>query len=893
MRATTWLVFGSILCAASGARAEDDLFPFDEVEPVVTAAPSNVAQIGLNDVQQVLDIAVSPTGPNVAVLVSAPNGQQTLLRWSIGKPEAEHTVLATTAPTIKLNSLSWHPKGTQLYAAGGKTIYAIAANGTPKQLWHSNAPVERLVSGPRPFKPGFRLFFNERQSNGTRWIASIDEKGAGYYVVTAATPPAAKPSEDGDPPMTEKIADAVPVNFHPAGDLLLLADKQGCFKRKFYQSDNWAASEPLKEACGGTIAYTPNGAALMRWKPGQAGIELVNLVDKTRQKLLPAREFVSEPRFTADGRGIVGVAKQASGLALVYEPLSLPLADVVNAWQFIETPTDQSKLAEFGGLFRPIAIDQLYKLYDTESYTCGSYDYRTPVRPYLVTTDIFWEVYGAAYQGIFLEVERARAMPAFRTMLAKASAELAQKAPNAELTKKFQAVVAILAEKAGSNELASKITADPTFAARGAYTKDKASATYFTAVRYLATLQLKPDEAVLIAGLSDEAKKAADDWIGSYETFIAASRAELAWNNGRKVAAYTSRRPDTKALFPLSWGWDNETFDRSVDHIDLPMEGKDGKRLLPTAFDVAMVFGNPLAESLLGQIGQFDKFPELRGRLRQVQADFGKSVGQDGETLYGKWLRALAVQWTKAPSTPISGAMWDAKRLQTGLASWATLRHTTILVNDLAAAECGEAGFEAIVMRPPRGYVEPDPATFQAIAALYDSTIAAVRRLWPAGTPLSEGIIRRLEESRDQTRQFGAIAEKEVNGVALSPEDYAAIHYVGRAAEHNFLVFYSLQSEENALVNPDPVTKIAEVAGSRETGYLEAAVGKPLEWDLIAPSFGRREIAKGAVYSFHQFASKVPVTDEAWRKQIEQQPLADWVKPYASDKVLSCPPARP
>ena len=29
-------------------------------------------------------------------------------------------------------------------------------------------------------------------------------------------------------------------------------------------------------------------------------------------------------------------------------------------------------------------------------------------------------------------------------------------------------------------------------------------------------------------------------------------------------------------------------------------------------------------------------------------------------------------------------------------------------------------------MRPPRGYVEPDPATFQAIAALYDATIAAV-----------------------------------------------------------------------------------------------------------------------------------------------------------------------
>ena len=59
---------------------------------------------------------------------------------------------------------------------------------------------------------------------------------------------------------------------------------------------------------------------------------------------------------------------------------------------------------------------------------------------------------------------------------------------------------------------------------------------------------------------------------------------------------------------------------------------------------------------------------------------------------------------------------WAAKRLQTGLASWATLRHASVLVNDRTAAECGEAGFEPIIMTPPRGYVEPDPKSFEAIA---------------------------------------------------------------------------------------------------------------------------------------------------------------------------------
>jgi len=60
------------------------------------------------------------------------------------------------------------------------------------------------------------------------------------------------------------------------------------------------------------------------------------------------------------------------------------------------------------------------------------------------------------------------------------------------------------------------------------------------------------------------------------------------------------------------------------------------------------------------------------------------------------------VQWAKdvtfpgAPDSPL----WKAKRLQTGLASWATLRHATVLVNERSEAEAGEGGFEELVTQP-------------------------------------------------------------------------------------------------------------------------------------------------------------------------------------------------
>ncbi|MGQ3031444.1 MAG: DUF3160 domain-containing protein, partial [Ferrovibrionaceae bacterium] len=212
---------------------------------------------------------------------------------------------------------------------------------------------------------------------------------------------------------------------------------------------------------------------------------------------------------------------------------------------------------------------------------------------------------------------------------------------------------------------------------------------------------------------------------------------------------------------------------------------------------------------------------------------------------------------------------------------------------DTSGAECGEAGFEPIVMRPPRGHVEPDPAAFAAIATLFDQTAATVRRLWPAGDPMADGIVRRLDESRDTIRRFQAMAAKQTRGESLTAEEYESILYVARAAEHNFLVFYSLTKDENALAAPDPMMKVVEVAGTAQTGYLEAAVGLPLEWDQIMPSFGRREIAKGAVYSYHEFVSPRPIDDAAWLKMVPTATHPAWIARFMSDRKLACPPETP
>ena len=57
--------------------------------------------------------------------------------------------------------------------------------------------------------------------------------------------------------------------------------------------------------------------------------------------------------------------------------------------------------------------------------------------------------------------------------------------------------------------------------------------------------------------------------------------------------------------------------------------------------------------------------------------------------------------------------------------------------------------------------------------------------------------------------------------------------------------------------------KIADVAGGGpyRIPFLMAAVGRPMEWDHIVPYFGRRQVTKGAVYSYYEFVSEQLMDD--------------------------------
>jgi hypothetical protein len=924
---------------------------FQQPELQVEPSPGDSRKLCMPPGQALLDFAVSPAGPEVAILSHPASGRASVIIWKIASGVTE--TIWQSDGAFAPRALAWHPAARVLFLSGttaaGSSIVRLDVSSSrwnAVTIFRTKLQLRRLLVGPRPFSPEYngnaiyRLFFGIAGPNGTSLIASVTEHGDRYYEVTQTknAPPPQSITKDEEPPKPFTAESALPEAFHPAGNILLWADRAQCFQAAHYGTNNWEKSSPVwgGKVCGGSVATTPNGIGLLHWRRATPGVELY--LSSREQPTHEAAEynFISVPLSTSDGRGLVGVTNQGNALTMVYVPIDVPLANVSNAWMFLESVHDRKLFGENAGLFRvPGDDDQLFQLYDSEAYDCGGYDPGTPTRPYLVTTDIFWENFAAAYEGLFILLERRQAIPAFWQFVHEADAALSKTGTGWE--KVFHALAQV--EKPGTTDLEaqrilrargperSSVWEDNfnygDLAPRGHYNSSEENRRYFRAFRYLTSIAsvehgLSPAD---LKSLPPAAQEHARAWIRTYSAFIAPSRAPSVWSDLTGSAPPYVRHPaQLPTLFPLSFGFDNEVLLSTVFHPDWPSQdqvmGPNGKRRLPSGLDVAAALGSPLAQILLEP--EVQKFPPLAKALDDLKTRAPAAHGQvPNNNLYDRWIEALGTSWADNASIPGETAkgLWDTKRLQTGLASWATLRHATVLVNERTIAECGENGFEWIKLTPPRGYVEPAPETLESIAGLFDAATNVVKTLPTLGggqvpplpdvapefdtvqnenLALREGLLRRLGEAAANARLFAGMARKELKRKRLSSDDYEKILHVGRVAEYHFLIFKSLANPDFALSNPDPMPKIADVAGGANgVPYLHSAVGAPLEWDQIVPYFGRREIVKGSVYSYYEFASPAPLDDAKWRTQLSGARRPAWVAPFMANEILSCPPKNP
>jgi len=224
------------------------------------------------------------------------------------------------------------------------------------------------------------------------------------------------------------------------------------------------------------------------------------------------------------------------------------------------------------------------------------------------------------------------------------------------------------------------------------------------------------------------------------------------------------------------------------------------------------------------------------------------------------------------------------------LGSWAELKHDTILYAKQVYAELG-AGPPPPPPIPPNGYVEPVPYFYARLAALTAMTRSGLEQ---RGL-LSEVDSANLLSLEGMVLDFQVMAEKQLRGEPLTPEEYEKIRYYGGDLEHLTMAAADSDSEDPdapKFMDEQPqAAVIADVATDPATELvLEEAVGRVNPIYVVVPMVDAQgnpylQIAKGGVFSYYEFPWPLSdrLTDEKWRQMLEQglaPDLPEWTSSF-------------
>ncbi len=285
----------------------------------------------------------------------------------------------------------------------------------------------------------------------------------------------------------------------------------------------------------------------------------------------------------------------------------------------------------------------------------------------------------------------------------------------------------------------------------------------------------------------------------------------------------------------------------------------------PRGLDLPAVLGSDRALKLLEGFYREGSLPGFAEKVRALrrEAAFPDPARARSSLFWSVLRNALGLLRSPGEGYPsfMRGDAWKDRDLYLFLSLWVDGLSRGLFWREVEAEVgpgAGERGGGASTAE--RGYVEPRPEAFALMAADAD----CLRRGLGERGLLSESAAEKLEAFYRLATDLKRMAEKELLGQALSPEEHRVFAGLGEALLRLMAV---PGGEEGKLLVPEPCV-LAEVYRDREEGTaLAMALGKPAVYYVIAPVEGRPTLTLGAGYAFYELAGTgdTPFEQEEWR----------------------------
>ena len=327
-------------------------------------------------------------------------------------------------------------------------------------------------------------------------------------------------------------------------------------------------------------------------------------------------------------------------------------------------------------------------------------------------------------------------------------------------------------------------------------------------------------------------------------------------------------------------------------------------RFMPTGLDVMSALGSNRADEILAEqkISTYCDYDDKNDEMKGLVNSYDQNKWT--ENLYNTWLWMIQPVLKEKPEgypNWMRTELWQNKELITALSSWAQLRHDTILYVKQSYTRA-VAMMETTAVMPMSskyyGYVEPNPELFARAKFITEYLIKGLEEQ----RVMTEDVKKSLEQSRNMMAKLQEISEKELQGQALSEEDYNYIETID--ATFNKIIedlASALTIKDKKPIGPGveehtnlegkddafKTTIIADVHTETNTKKaLEVGTGK-IDWVIVAHASkdGRIGLAVGPMFSYYEFPwpMKDRLTDEKWRNEvINKVERPDWIASFIS-----------
>jgi hypothetical protein len=299
-----------------------------------------------------------------------------------------------------------------------------------------------------------------------------------------------------------------------------------------------------------------------------------------------------------------------------------------------------------------------------------------------------------------------------------------------------------------------------------------------------------------------------------------------------------------------------------------------GSRMFPKGLDIMSILGSNRAYKILDEVYHETAYGGYVQQIDNFKNEFSNLNSSDwAQNLYWNWLYCLMpLFYENGDGYPffMQTDAWRDKEVLTALASWAELRHDTILYAKQSMTPCGMAP------GAPKSYVEPNPHLYARLASLVRYTKDGLN----SRDLLLDGFSDKLELFEKLLLFLTDISVKELENIPLTEGDYGNIFCFGRAMKQ--LVSVSQDPHNPWKFDADDMAVVADVhTDSNSDLCLEEGVGYPLEIFVIIGEGESIRLTRGAIFSYYEFTHPIAdrLTDEKWREMLtsENQPeLPQW-----------------